>query len=662
MLREHLPLSWAYDKTYDPQSTQNVLTVLFTFMLLLSLFGCAGGTGTAPPNPSSSSIAVAVTPLSAIVSSSGTQQFAATVSNSSNTAVNWSVSAGKISSSGMFTAPTVTQATTVNLTVTSVADSSKSASAVITVRPAAAGPVPLAVTTDSLATAITGVPYGATFSATGGTSPYTWTLSSGQLPGGITLSSGGILSGTTSQSGPYNFVVRVADSSSPANSATGSFTLVVDSSAVNSGEPLTFFGMHANHASTPWPSVPVGAMRLWDADNATWPFLNTAQGAYDWTVLDTRLAEAQQNSADVLYDLGRTPVWAQCGPSTSSPCTQTPGCAYSTSSWGGGPGQCYWPGDLNSDGTGSNQHWKDWVTAIATHSVNSTTAHIKYYEIWNEPNDTDYFRGTTAQLVRMTADAACIIKGVGPGCTNQAIDPNAMIVTPAATYAGALINTWLSGFFADGGAQYVDVIAFHGYDGTVPENIVGIVSTIDSGSIATYNQSSKPLFDTEFSWGLNNPITDPDQQSGFVSRSLLLHWSSNVQRLYWYSWDTSGTMWSATSTPGCATPDPSGNGFDCEISQAFAETQSWILDATLTAPCSSSGTVWTCTLTKANGYQALAVWDTSQTCSNGHCTTSNFQIPTGSGYVHYLDLAGQTSSMSGSTVAIGYKPILLQNQ
>jgi len=79
------------------------------------------------------SLGVTIMPPSVTVSSGGTQQFLADVSNSSNTAVNWTASAGKISPSGLFTAPTVTSNTTVTVTATSVANAAQTASALVTV-------------------------------------------------------------------------------------------------------------------------------------------------------------------------------------------------------------------------------------------------------------------------------------------------------------------------------------------------------------------------------------------------------------------------------------------------------------------------------------------------------------------------------------------------
>lgn len=55
-----------------------------------------------------------------------------------------------------------------------------------------------------------GAAYSATFSATGGTAPYTFAVSSGSLPTGLTLT-GNTLSGTFSGSGSYSFTITATD-------------------------------------------------------------------------------------------------------------------------------------------------------------------------------------------------------------------------------------------------------------------------------------------------------------------------------------------------------------------------------------------------------------------------------------------------------------------
>ncbi len=53
-------------------------------------------------------ITVSISPTTATVASGGTQQFSAQVTNTSNTAVTWSATSGTVSTTGLFTAPTVT--------------------------------------------------------------------------------------------------------------------------------------------------------------------------------------------------------------------------------------------------------------------------------------------------------------------------------------------------------------------------------------------------------------------------------------------------------------------------------------------------------------------------------------------------------------------------
>lgn len=599
-------------------------------------------------------VSVLTSPDSVSVPSSGSYQFTAMVNNSTNTGVTWTCSVGHISASGLYSAPAVTTDTTAIVTATSSADRTKSSTSTVTVTPIAA----LSITTASLTNTLVGVNYTGTFSATGGTLPYTWSISWGALPSGITLGSKGALSGSTQQTGAFTFNVHVSDSSPIKLTAKQAFTLTVNLNLAGKSIPATMFNMHINHLSTPWPSAPIAGQRFWGGSD--WALVNTAQDVYDWTSLDQRLSDAKLHNVDVLYDMGMTPVWAQCGASTASSCVQSPGCA--GGNWGGGDGQCYWPGDLNADGSGTNQHWKDWVTALAKHSLNNGNARIKYYEIWNEPNINGYWRGTTAQLVRMAQDAACIIKGVGPGCTKTAIDPNAMILTPSPALGGGAINTWLTDYLGAGGAQISDIVAFHGYNGTDAEKITSLVANLRDGALTTYALLNKPLFDDEFSWG-TAVFPDPDEQAGFVGRSMLLHWSSGVSRVYWYAWEDTTPLWSADSIPGCTTPDSSGTGFTCSTGVAFTQVQSWMVGATLSQQCSATGTVWTCGFTRSGGYQALVVWDTAKTCSNGSCTTSSYKFPPVSpNYTHYLDLTGKSHTISGTTVPIGYKPILLANQ
>jgi hypothetical protein len=89
-------------------------------------------------------------------------------------------------------------------------------------------PTPPSVGTSSLPGGTTGVAYSATLSATGGTTPYSWSVSSGSLPAGLSLGAAtGIISGTPTAAGSSTFTVRVTDSSSPQLSGTRDLSIIV---------------------------------------------------------------------------------------------------------------------------------------------------------------------------------------------------------------------------------------------------------------------------------------------------------------------------------------------------------------------------------------------------------------------------------------------------
>jgi RHS repeat-associated protein len=97
---------------------------------------CSGASPLQPPAP----VAVSVTPTTATLYGGQTQQFTATVTNTSNTAVTWKISpatgAGTISSTGLYTAlATISAQQTVTVTATSQASTSASGSATVILMP-----------------------------------------------------------------------------------------------------------------------------------------------------------------------------------------------------------------------------------------------------------------------------------------------------------------------------------------------------------------------------------------------------------------------------------------------------------------------------------------------------------------------------------------------
>jgi IPT/TIG domain/Cellulase (glycosyl hydrolase family 5) len=494
----------------------------------------------------------------------------------------------------------------------------------------------ITITTQGLDDGYPTFPYSNTLTATGGTPPYNWSVTSGPLPSGLTLnSSTGVISGTPAANyNQYTVGFQVKDSSTPANVANTSLTFNILFGFSAEPVPPTFFGMII-YDQTSWPTVPVGALGKGLA--TTWPFIEQTQGVYDWSVLDQYVMDAQTNNVPgtttpvtLYWTNANIPPWAASDPTT---CTLYTGTTISA---------C-------TSMVSNIQYFEDFMTALVTRYNGSAGSPglIQIYELWNEPNITNVFTGTYANMVTLTSAAYNIIR---------ANNPSATILSPSPTQG----NYLLSYLTTPGAPLGFDAVAIHGYpdvvDNDVPEAITGFKSVnIKLSMLEAPGVGVRPIWDTETSWGGAGAITDPNLRAGFVARSFLLHWSAGIHNMYWYGWDS--PVWGTLYYP------PPGIGLT-PAAYAFNVTFDWMVGASMPLPCTANGgstysAVYTCQLTRPGGYNALAVWDTTQTC-DGTCTYSNYTP--NSQYTQYRDLTGAVHTISpGQIVQIGAQPILLEN-
>jgi hypothetical protein len=113
--------------------------IIIGLVAMLDFVGCGGGSST-PSQPPPPTITVSISPgVAAVVVTTQTEQFTASVTGTTNTAVNWSVdgtaggsaAAGTINSSGLYTPPST--GGTHTITATSATSSTASASATVAV-------------------------------------------------------------------------------------------------------------------------------------------------------------------------------------------------------------------------------------------------------------------------------------------------------------------------------------------------------------------------------------------------------------------------------------------------------------------------------------------------------------------------------------------------
>jgi hypothetical protein len=368
--------------------------------------------------------------------------------------------------------------------------------------------------------------------------------------------------------------------------------------------PHSLFGMTVLNSQHVAPPLSYGTTRTWDSfPMLDWAEINSSAGVYHFQDLDAFIQLSQERGAEVIYTFGRTPRWASSKPDAVGPY---------------GPGQCAPPADL--------RNWDDYVTAIASHAG----VRISYWELWNEPQDSDFYCGDVQTMVTMAQHAYRIIKSINPA---------AQILTPTCTASGG--PPWLDSYLSEGGGNYADIMSFHGYWNTEAESINAVVSRYQQ-VLAAHGQSSKPLWDTEGSWA-GDPakvLQGSGNRTAFLAKYYLLQWSDGVSRFIWYAYD--GGYWGGFSDPV--------NGTAPEVA-SYNLVQQWMVGASMISSCASdsSGT-WSCTLGRSGGYRALVLWNSTRTVT--------YQVP--EQYIDLRDLFGDLQSLSGSSVEVGNSPVLVE--
>ena len=254
--------------------------------------------------------------------------------------------------------------------------------------------------------------------------------------------------------------------------------------------PAALFGMHDHSLSTtpPTPEDRFGGIRIWD-NGVRWDQVNTAEGVYEWDVLDQVVANARATGAqDVMYVLGYTPAWAASN--LKPPCTP------------GNYTNCeYFPGG-SSSAPSNIEYWKTWVREVATRYKGQITQ----YQMWNEANLTAMFSSSgdsAVEMAKLTVAAQQVIREV---------DPSAKVITASSTIVqtkGFVKDGWLKRYLkalkSRGGKP--DGIGVHLYpwlkkgpgNGDLADRAKGL--DYAKQVIAATGYKKLPILDTEMNYG-----------------------------------------------------------------------------------------------------------------------------------------------------------------
>ena len=232
---------------------------------------------------------------------------------------------------------------------------------------------------------------------------------------------------------------------------------------------------------------PLGASyyRLWDMKVA-WRDVNPAPGAFDWSILDQRIAQVESWGGRPIMVLGLTPQWAAADPNAGDP------------RWGAGTASP--PADIET--------WRAYVRAL----VQRYGSRIGAYEIWNEANLQTFWTGTPQQMADMvrvaTEEIGATSISLAPSVTTRLKSGPDFTANMAAALTPATIaelDAWSIHTYPAGDAgptvaqaceqRVDDIIRWQ-------EALIG-VSRLNPSLLL------KPVWDTEVNYGLAGPGARP---------------------------------------------------------------------------------------------------------------------------------------------------------
>jgi hypothetical protein len=434
------------------------------------------------------------------------------------------------------------------------------------------------------------------------------------------------------------------------------------------------WGMHTNHMPSFPIQIPYDCWRNLSAtgsgDASNWATIQTGPSSYNFELIDQAMTDlAAANKTCIVF----TPEWTPSfiantiGYNTDGQGTRTCSCH-------GGGNMCYPPKDLNADGSGTDQTFKNFITALsahvhANHTQNPNTyADIKYWSSGNEYLDNpQQFCGSYMQLARMLTDEKCIIRGEGPGCTTQGINPEANVMTVAMfsdTNAKIYLATLPNIPGAVTPAQLANLIDTHNtyVSWKTPENVVAQMLSFENIVNNNPQSKGKKIFVTEGGWDAPPPDTWAHAET-FMGRFMIAASSTGLFAHIFFGYDFYSdntpegpggcctTFWSNVNTTGCtiiANP-----GYFCSDVQPYNQVVSWLKDVTFDGPCTSQTNVWTCDIqSTGNTYQTgMFVW---YSVLDG---STQYTIP--SGIIKMQTITGQISTVkTGQVITIDNNPVL----
>ena len=397
--------------------------------------------------------------------------------------------------------------------------------------------------------------------------------------------------------------------------------LALSVTAQAQGEPSSkqisdnYFCMHVHshqNYEKAFSQVPFGILRTWDS-SIGWPQIEPENNKWNWELLDKYVRLAREKNIRLIMTLGMTPRWAAKNPDAPSP----------------------YGGEWSSSPPRNLADWQDLIRKVAERNERLYGGAIRYWEIWNEPDNFqagyEFYTGTVEELVNMARAAHAILKEV---------NPDNLIVSPGITQVG---QGWLDRFLKSGGRNYTDIIGFHFYWEWFTQSLSDFETTITSMKkvIEQNGCADKPIWVTETGFNVNYFKT-ADKRNMALTTMIIAPRYYGADVVCAYSWNSSvfTNMYD------------SGKQKPTETSVAYIELHKWLNGAVIADLRRGKANSRVCTLEK-NGRTARIVWRYG-------AGKIMYRIDDAWGE-HIYNLDGTNSPITASrTINLGNSPILIR--
>lgn len=243
----------------------------------------------------------------------------------------------------------------------------------------------------------------------------------------------------------------------------------------------------------------------WGREEFSWEVIEPANDQYSWEAYDNVVQTYEDHNMKMVGLLTYSTAWASSNPGSTD---------YE-----------FYPPDADL--------WKEYVAQVAERYKGK----VDYWEIWNEPNHSGFWKGSVEDYARLFDATYDAIKEV---------NPDAHIIVGGLSGADADYLDQVYDNIAD--PTHIEVVAIHPYRvkdnnfNYAPERTIDGLNTLYTdvynikAVMGEHGQNDVPIWFTETGWTTYSGGVTEQEQAEYLMRLYSIGLSlPNVQKIFWYS-------------------------------------------------------------------------------------------------------------------------------